>query len=175
MAKHILLLLAAALFLLGGCVIHKEYKDNTLDDQYSDAGLKTAVSSALLQEDATLADNVEVYCFKGHVFLIGEAPEDYRRFAIAAAESVKGVTSVTPHWFPDGTGRKMRDAAMAAEVESKLMFDESLTSSRMAVVVWDRNVLLLGVMNDKKSIDKAVDIARGERGVKSVTSYLLQK
>lgn len=173
--KRIVLFITFFSFILSGCVFHQAFKDGSLSAQYSDAGIRSAVEGTLLRNNATLASTVEVYCFKGHVFLVGEAPENFRAFALVQAKTVNGVISVTPHWFPDGSGNTMKDAALAAEIDSKVLFDKNLSSSRMAAAVWGGHVLLMGVMNDKKSIDEAVDIARKEGGVKSVTSYLLKK
>ena len=172
----LLALLALFVLLAQGCIVlgrgtpdddasHREY--------YTDDEIRLALTSALEKHDAKKAALVEVYCFNSHIFFIGEADKDFRRTAVTLADNMKGGKGVTPHWFEPGTGHKMRDASLAANIEGKLLFDKEISATRMAVSVVGGHVVLSGLVPNRKSEEAVIEIARGTRGVKSVTSYLV--
>ena len=171
-----LAVLALFVLLSQGCIVlgsgtpdddtsHREY--------YTDDEVRLALTSSLEKHDAEKASAVEVYCFNSHIFLIGEADEDFRRIALTLARGMKGGKGVTPHWFEPGTGHRMRDASLAANIEGNLLFDKKISATRMAVSVVGGHVVLSGLMPNKKSEQAVIEVARGTRGAKSVTSYLV--
>ena len=159
---------------LSGCfVIPSAVEDERpLSTQYDDAGTKTGIAATLLREDATKANGINVHCFEGHVFLVGEADKDFRAFAVKTAAGAEGVVHVTPHWFPNGTGSAISDTALETKVDAALLFTKNLPSTQVVVDVWGGHVVLTGLMKDQTDIQKAVSTVRGVEGVKSVTSYL---
>ena len=169
------LLLLLFLPILAGCVslgISPSDEEQSLSRQYDDAGIKTAVTSALLSENPTKANDVEVRCFRGHVFLVGEADSEFRRFALAAASETKGVETVTPHWFPAGTADTAADTALEAAIAEKL---RSLTASPLSQInidVWGGHVVLTGILPDGPKVSQALAAAQSTAGVKDVANYL---
>ena len=172
----LLAILALFVLLAQGCIVlgrgapdddgsHREY--------YSDDEIRLALTSALEAQDPARASLVEVYCFNSHIFLIGEADEDFRRLALSMANGMKGAKGVTTHWFEPGSGNRMRDASLAANIEGKLLFDSTISATRMAVSVVGGHVVLCGLMPNRESEEKVISIARGTYGVRSVTSYLV--
>lgn len=180
MRPHNILLLLHMIFAvacLGGCVsladVFDSEQERNLSSQYDDAGIKTGITSALLKESATKANDVEVHCFKGHVFLVGEADKEFRAFALNAARNTQGVVHVTTHWFPDGMASTADDAALEAAIAPKMGFLASSPSSQLAIDAWGGNIVLTGIVPSQTEINKAIAAAKGTAGVKSVTSYLV--
>lgn len=170
----VLLLGIFALFVLSGCVT---FKGGTPDDrpivsQYDDAGIKTAIATSLLKKSPSKANKVNVNCYKGHVFLVGEADNDFRLYALETAREIKGVVHVTTHWFPDGTGNSLNDAKLGNAIAQRLAFAQSAQNSQVDVDVWDGHVVLTGLVSKQSLIDRAIAETKKVVGVKSVTSYL---
>ena len=161
---------------LGGCVSLGDFfgseQEHDLSTQYDDAGIKTGITSTLLKHSATKANDVDVHCFKGHVFLVGEADKDFRQFALDTARGATGVVHVTTHWFPTGTADTAGDAALEAAIAQKMGAAVASPASQVSIDVWGGNAILTGILPTQGEIDKAIATARDAKGVKSVTSYL---
>lgn len=168
------LLVFAVLGLLSGCIslsgIFQE--DRPIGSQYDDAGIRTTISMDLLKESPSQANNVNVYCYRGHVFLVGEADSGFRAFALEKARQVKGVVHVTTHWFPAGTGNSLEDSSLENTLRRKLDFAQSAPGAHVEVDVWDGHVVLTGLVRDQSQIDRSIAEVKKIKGVKSVTSYL---
>ncbi len=176
--KRVSLSFALAVLLatvLSGCTSIPGFvqDDRTLATQYDDAGIKTKIAAAMLKQDATKANSVNVHCFRGHVFLVGEADQDFRRFSLETAQNTEGTVHVTTHWFPDGTSSTLSDTGIETEIDGKLLFTKDLSSTQVTVDVWGGHVVLTGIVDTQQNIDRAIAAAKGASGVKSVTSYLV--
>lgn len=167
-------LLSVSLVALGGCatVSGRPAPPHIEESRYDDAGIKTNITSQLLKASATKANDVNVQCFNGHVFLIGEAEQTFREKALREAEKAKGVVHVTTHWFPKGTASTLKDAAIEAAIDTSLLFSDDISTRRVAVDVWGGNVVLTGIVEKQTDINSAVEKIKAISGVKSVTSYL---
>ena len=140
--------------------------------RYDDAGIKTDIASGLLKIDAAKANRVNVHCYDGHVFLIGEADKEFRAQAIDFARKVEDVVHVTTHWFPPGSSSALRDAAIEAEIDARLFFADDINARRVAIDVWGGHVVLTGLAVRQSEIDSAVAAIKKIKQVRSVTSYL---
>ena len=178
MKRHMLALLLtlfAFTALLSGCAYftrERTEEQKNHEQRYDDAGIKTEIASALLKKDATKANDVNVHCFNGHVFLIGEADKDFRKEALNVARRAEGVAHVTTHWFPTGTAASGKDMAIESEIESRLPLGEAANARRVAVDVWGGHVVLTGFAGKQAEIDHAVAKIKQIKQVKSGTSYL---
>ena len=152
----------------GGPNIEQERNDR----RYDDAGIKTAIASALLKKDAAKANDINVHSFNGHVFLIGEADKEFRIEALEDARSAEGVVHVTTHWFPSGTASTAEDTAIETEIESLLQQTEGAESFRAAIDVWGGHVVLTGLSGKQEAIDSLLMKIKKIKQVKSVTSYI---
>lgn len=166
-------LLCCAL-LQSSCVIlsGKSQDAGREESRYDDASIKTAISSALLKHDAARANDVNVHCFRGHVFLVGEADTDFAAKAAEIAGQTMGVVHVTSHWFQPGTADTVADAAIEDEIAKRLLFTGDISTRRVDVDVWGGNVVLTGLAGNQDEIQNAVAAIRRMPVVKSVTSYL---
>lgn len=170
----LLLALLTPLLLTGCATISGRPEPPDIEEaRYDDAGIKTSITSQLLKNNAAKANDVNVHCFNGHVFLIGEADPDFRAEALDVAEEAEGVVHVTTHWFATGTASTANDAAIEREIDKSLMFTEDISTRRVAVDIWGGHVVLTGIMEKQEEIDRAVSKIKQIDQVKSVTSYLV--
>lgn len=174
MKKRMVGIFCLLLLLAGGCstvtapVMDKRDMKTLADD----GAIKANVAAALVKKSPVKATDVNVHSFRGHVFLIGEADQEFRAFAYATAQAAKGVVHVTPHWFPTGTGHTFSDTALETQIDTELLFAKNVRSTQVIVDVWGGHVVLTGIMANRASIDRAISSVRKVPGVKSVTSYL---
>lgn len=177
MKRSVLLPVLAALCLLlmpAGCVniYNKQSLERQEESRYDDAGIKTSIGSALLKKDAAKANDINVHCFKGHVFLVGEADKEFRAQALDIARNVDGVVHVTTHWFPSGTASAGSDTAVEEAVVAVLPQAVSSPANRISVDVWGGHVVLTGLAAQPGEVKKATARIKKIDGVKSVTSYV---
>lgn len=168
-------LLLAALLLPGCAYFTREQsaEQAAAAQRYDDAGIKTEIASALLKKDATKANDVNVHCFNGHVFLVGEADKEFRSTALEIARKTNGVVHVTTHWFPTDTASSVEDMAIELEIEGKLLLTDTVNTRHVAVDVWGGHVVLTGFVDKQSQINTIVSTIKSISKVKSVTSYLV--
>ena len=75
----------------------------------------------------------------------------------------------------EGMGEYVDDSVITAKVKSMLAADDFLKSFQIGVETYKGIVQLSGFVNSQKAIDKAVEITRGVKGVKSVKNDLVVK
>lgn len=92
-------------------------------------------------------------------------------FAIMLA-SLLGCAS-TPK--QEGTGEYFDDAVITAKVKAAIFNEPSLKSAEINVETFKGVVQLSGFVNSQASIEKASEVARGVKGVKSVKNDMLVK
>lgn len=159
-------------FLSGCAILSSQDPSNGTTGLFNDDKIRALIIASLHDKNPQQANTVAVLCFDSHVFLIGHADEKFQNFATRQSYDTPGVAHVTTHWFPDAPNNNLQDAAIAANIDSAIFLDAELSSTRMAVEVFNGNVILCGIMRNKQNIDKVVEIARRVNKVKSVTSYL---
>ena len=74
-----------------------------------------------------------------------------------------------------GTGEYVDDSVITTKVKSLLAADDFLKSFEISVETYKATVQLSGFVDSQKAIDKAVEIAGGVAGVKSVKNNLSVK
>jgi osmotically-inducible protein OsmY len=174
--NRFLFLLAACIALsaaLSGCIsglMGDFFSSGTRDAPFDDIGIKTGIISALLKTDPSKANDVNVHCFNGHVFLVGEADKEFRAIALAEARQAKGVVKVTTHWFPPGTAATLSDAAIEGKIASLLSGSNGLI--RVDMDVWGGHVVLTGLADSQDDITRILAGIKRISQVKSVTSYI---
>lgn len=140
--------------------------------RYDDAGIKTSIASTLIKKDASKANDINVHCFNGHVFLVGEADKEFRATALATARQTEGVVHVTAHWFPTGTASTLKDAGIEGKIDLASLFTRENAPTTVDLDVWGGHVVLTGLADNQADIDRALaKIAKIPR-VRSVTSYI---
>jgi hypothetical protein len=75
----------------------------------------------------------------------------------------------------ESTGEYVDDSVITAKVKSQLAEDDFLKSFQIGVESFKGTVQLSGFVNSQKAVDKAVEITKGVKGVKSVKNDLIVK
>ena len=172
--RAVLLAALLAAGLVQGCAYggYGLYDDQRLMDTITDdKAMATSIKTALMKADFTGGWAVSVYCFYGNVFLVGEVPKNMQAKAVSIARSYKP-RSVTPHWFTAAKS-ETGNVALAASLRADLIGTKGLSSTRIDTEVNAGRVVLLGVVEDDAEKQLAIRVARGVKGVTSVTSYLM--
>lgn len=75
----------------------------------------------------------------------------------------------------EGTGEYVDDAVITTKVKAAILDEPGLKSAEINVETYKGTVQLSGFVSSQASIDKAVEVARGVRGVKSVKNDMRVK
>jgi osmotically-inducible protein OsmY len=75
----------------------------------------------------------------------------------------------------EGTGEYIDDTVITTKVKAAVFNEPSLKSSEINVETFKGVVLLSGFVNSQGDINKAVEVARGVKGVKSVKNDMRLK
>ena len=75
----------------------------------------------------------------------------------------------------ESTGEYIDDSVITTKVKSLLAEDDFLKSFKISVETFQGAVQLSGFVNSQKAVDKAGEIARSVKGVKSVKNDLIVK
>jgi hyperosmotically inducible protein len=72
----------------------------------------------------------------------------------------------------EGAGEFVDDSVITTKVKALLAEDDFLKSFQISVETYKGSVQLSGLVDSQKAVDKAGEIARGVKGVKSVKNNL---
>ena len=75
----------------------------------------------------------------------------------------------------ESTGEYIDDSVITTKVKSLLGADDFLKSFQIGVETYKGVVQLSGFVNSKQAVDKAVEITRSVKGVKSIKNNLIVK
>jgi osmotically-inducible protein OsmY len=75
----------------------------------------------------------------------------------------------------EGAGEYVDDSVITTKVKTLLAADDFLKSFQIGVETYKGTVQLSGFVNSQKAVDKAVEITRSVKGVKSVRNNLIVK
>jgi len=75
----------------------------------------------------------------------------------------------------ESTGEYVDDSVITTKVKSLLAADDFLKSFRISVETYKGTVQLSGFVGSEKAVDKAIQIARSVKGVRSVKNSLIVK
>jgi osmotically-inducible protein OsmY len=73
------------------------------------------------------------------------------------------------------TGVYVDDSVITTKIKAQLAADDFLKSFQISVETFQGTVQLSGFVNSQQAVDKAVEIAKGVDGVKSVKNDLIVK
>ncbi|MDI3510940.1 MAG: hypothetical protein PWQ61_1705 [Betaproteobacteria bacterium] len=100
-----------------------------------------------------------------------------QRFAVLllAAAALTSVVACASTATQESTGQYMDDTAITAKVKTAIFNDASLKSAEIKVETFKGVVQLSGFVNSEADINRAVSVARGIAGVKSVKNDMRLK
>lgn len=75
----------------------------------------------------------------------------------------------------ESTGEYVDDSVITTKVKSMLAADDFLKSFEISVETYQGTVQLSGFVNSQKAVDKAREIVRSVKGVKSIKNNLIVK
>jgi osmotically-inducible protein OsmY len=97
-----------------------------------------------------------------------------RRFQSAIAQSViagvllVSVAACAPTATREGTGEYIDDSVITSKVKAAFAADPTVKATQVSVETFKGTVQLSGFVDSRESAQRAVEIARGIKGVKSV-------
>ncbi|MBO4301319.1 MAG: BON domain-containing protein [Desulfovibrio sp.] len=157
--------------LLNGCAYSMYDDQRLMGTMSSDKKISTKIKTALLNESFTGGWEIAVYCFYGHVFLVGEVPSNMQEKARTIAQRYNP-RSITTHWFSKAKS-DTANLVLLTKLRSKLIGTGGVSSTRIETEVNAGRVVLLGVVHDEHEKQLVIEAARKVEGVASVTSYLM--
>jgi hyperosmotically inducible protein len=167
-------LLCAAMFTVSACATNRP-----AEQQVSDSWITTKIKSKLAADPTTEALEVDVDTMNGVVRLSGIVDEDQeRREAEELARQTDGVKRVINElrigdandW--DVEHPVADDAAITANVKSRLTTDPDVSGLSIDVDTLDGVVTLFGTVNSERERAEAERLARNTDGVKAVRNQI---
>ena len=152
----------------------------TVGTNIDDSVVTARVKAALLADPAAKSFGFKVDTHKGEVQLSGfvdnQAQIDH---AVEVARGVQGVKNVdnkvTLKTTPTTVGNKVDDGIVTARVKAALIADARIKSLDIAVVTRKGEVQMSGFVDNQGQIDRAVEVARGIEGVRTVINEMSVK
>jgi hyperosmotically inducible protein len=145
----------------------------TVGTEIDDSVITARVRSALLADEIVRSFEFKIETRKGEVQLSGFVANQVQiDRAIAVAGGVQGVKSVANNVNLKGAattiGNEIDDGIITTEVKTALLADAYVKSLDIAVKTRKGEVQLSGFVNNQSQIDRAIEVTRGIKGVRSV-------
>jgi len=145
----------------------------TVGTEIDDSVVTAKVRSALLADEVVRSFEFKVETRKGEVQLSGFAANQVQiDRAIEVARAVPGVKSIDNKMNLMGTattlGNEVDDGIITTQVKTALLADSYVKSADIAVKTRKGEVQLSGFVDNQGQIDRATEVARGVKGVRTV-------
>jgi len=175
MKKSVFALLAATVVALAAPAHAQKTAGDVLDDNTVNASVK----AKLVDTKGVPSMDVNVETYKGTVLLSGFVESQEQKDAAgAAAKGVSGVkhvhNAIALH-AATSMGTKLDDTVIAGKVKAALMDDADVKSGQINVEVRGGVVQLGGFVTGDKMQKRAIELAKGVSGVKSVVDAMYVK
>jgi len=167
---------------IAGCNKPQEATDTpppstTVGTEIDDSVVTARVKSALLADPDVKSFDFKVETRKGEVQLSGFVDNQTQiDRAIAVARGVTGVKSIDNKVSVKGmattVGNKVDDGIVTAKVKAALLADAYVKSFDIAVVTRKGEVQLSGFVDNQSQIDRAIEVAHGIEGARSVSNEM---
>lgn len=149
----------------------------TVGTEIDDSVVTARVKSALLADPDVKSFEFKVETRKGEVQLSGFVDDQTKiDRAIAVTRGVAGVKSIDNKVSLKGAattiGNKVDDGIVTAKVKAALLADANVKSSDIAVLTRKGEVQLSGFVDNQGQIDRAIEVAHGIAGVRSVSNEM---
>ena len=142
----------------------------------ADTKITIAVLTKFIDDDLVKAQDISIFCYDGHVFLVGEYElKEQKKRSLEIARSVEGVKSVTAYLSPKDRNNScstLDNLAITTKVRMRLIIDKDVLSTNVDVETVDCTVVLLGIVGSKQEIEKVVTHARNVTGIHGVKAFL---
>lgn len=174
---------------LGGCVAagvgagaaagSAAMQERGISGALDDTQIRVEINHLWLQADETLHREVSMQVQEGRVLLTGVVPDPEMRLrAVKLAWQASGVREVINEIEVAGAGSVegfARDTWISAQLKSRILFDDEISSVNYSIETVRGVVYLMGVAQSRAELDRVVDHARNLAHVRQVTSYVRVK
>ena len=175
------LLMACAPTLIGtgSSVVDVVTQDRGATGILSDTEIRARINSVWIQKSSTLFVNVGLAVQNGYVLLTGSVPTSKtREDAANLARHVKGVKDVydelkvgEPHSFGD----RAEDMWISTKIRPSLLTTSGIHSNNYSITVFNGVVYLIGIAQNPKELEHALQITKNIKGVKNVINHMKLK
>jgi hyperosmotically inducible protein len=153
--------------------------DKTTGDRVDDSTIQSSVKGGLLTEKGVPSSDINVETYKGVVLLSGFVKSQEQKDAAGrVASGVKGVEQVRNQLIvhpSTSMGTKIDDTVLVGKVKAALIDSADVKGGQINVEARDGIVQLGGFVTSGTMRDRAMAIAKGIEGVKSVDDALFVK
>jgi len=182
MSTHpgLLILIAALASFTAGCNRPEQATGTpppktTIGTEIDDSVVTARVKAALVADKEIKGLDFKVETRKGEVQLSGfvdnQGQIDRALEITRGVEGVKNIDNkVSVKGAPTTVGNKVDDGLVTAKVKAALLADPGVKSLDIAVVTRKGEVQLSGYVDNQGQVDRAMDVARGVEGVRTVSN-----
>lgn len=151
-------------------------REGGISGTLSDTRIHAEVADKLFKYDLGTFSKVSITVDQGRVLLSGvvQNPES-RVEAVRAAWQVHGVKQVINEIKvanSEGISGFVRDTWISTRLRTALTFDDIVQNLNYSIDTVQGTVYLMGVAQDQRELDRALQLARTISGVKGVVSYV---
>jgi hyperosmotically inducible protein len=175
MKSAILSFVAASLIALAGPAL----ADKTTGDVVDDNTINASVKAGLVGAKGVPSNDINVETYKGVVLLSGfvetQAIKDQAGAVAKGVSNVKSVHNAISLHPKTSVGTKFDDTMLTGKVKAALVDDKDVKSGQINVETRGGVVSLGGFVSGDKIKTRAVELARGVSGVKSVIDAMYVK
>ncbi len=187
-------LIKAALLLslttsLSGCIaavgaagvtgVETATEDRTVGSKVDDNGIALAIDKKFIAKDKDLFGGVSTRVSEGRVMLGGKVKDPTtRKDAEDLAWQVEGVREVINEIKvsnEENFGNYISDAWITNQIRTRLLFTDGIKSQNYSVQTVDRVVYLMGIAQNNKELQAAIEVSRRTKNVQRVVSHVILK
>jgi osmotically-inducible protein OsmY len=178
--------LLASVFLLSGCLGLAVgagatagvavAQEGGITGAVTDTSIQLQINNLWVKNNFDMFRKLDMTVKEGRVLITGSVPSpDMRVEAIRLAWQVEGVKQIINEITVDeghGIGGLVTDSWVTSSLKTKFMFDKYIQSINYNVETVNGNVYLMGIAQDQRELDRAMEHARNTRYVKNVVNYM---
>jgi osmotically-inducible protein OsmY len=151
-------------------------QDRSLQDQGTDALIRSNTIQAFSEVNYDLPKDVEVTVYVGRVLLTGRVPdENWHREAVRRARQVASVREVFDQIKfgpPQSINEQATDQWITTQLRSRITLDMAVRSVNYSITTFDGTVYLMGSARSQTELDYVIDGARRIAHVAQVISFV---
>jgi osmotically-inducible protein OsmY len=142
----------------------------------TDTSIQLQINNLWVKNNFDMFRKLDMTVKEGRVLITGSVPSpDMRVEAIRLAWQVEGVKQVINEITVDeghGIGGLVTDSWVTSSLKTKFLFDKYIQSINYNIETVNGNVYLMGIAQDQRELDRAMEHARNTRYVKNVVNYM---
>jgi len=149
--------------------------ERSTEQQMRDAIIAGHAQAELYKHKEIRPSQISAYCYFDKLYLVGEYDsQEQLKKIYECMKKVDNKRAVISRLYLKESNHKnfLERQAMYAEIEAQLMADFEVTSSPIDVKIVQEDIILMGVISDKKERDRIMAHALSTSGVNRVISYL---